>query len=194
MSFFDNLPLLIQILEQYFVRRNGKRAMTGDFDLAGNALLTTNLSLFEGTSTWMFLMDRAKSDFKNLKINQLGVNNRITYSNTGYLRSPTDVAKHLYLQSYDGAYQTVADIINGRIDIPCGGDITCLANKTFDWSLGNFNDIIINANKTLDGFYANYIIPRGAGSQAVSNSIKFDPTTNRLWIHNGAAWVSVLLS
>lgn len=66
-----NQVLMKQILEQYFLRLNGKRAMTGDLDLATYALLTTNLSLHQMNPDYFAILDRARVDPKSLYLDKL---------------------------------------------------------------------------------------------------------------------------
>lgn len=62
-----------QLLQQYFLLLNGKRAMKGDLDLAGNLLLTTNLALKEESNDTFSLRNRADTAYVKLRLERLGV-------------------------------------------------------------------------------------------------------------------------
>lgn len=51
---------------------------------------------------------------------------------SAYIKTDVQNYRHIYFQSYDTAYRTVMDMVNGLVDIPRAGDITLLATKSLD--------------------------------------------------------------
>ncbi|NVM23125.1 MAG: hypothetical protein HWN68_15245 [Desulfobacterales bacterium] len=74
-----NLPKIHDSL----LPRSGIRPMTGDLDIASHELLTTNLSLGELDSSFLQIMNRAKTGYKNLLLAQLTAQYQVACNTVG---------------------------------------------------------------------------------------------------------------
>jgi hypothetical protein len=108
-----------------FLKLDGSRAMTGNLDLAGNKLLTTDLSLKQYSGSWMTIMDRAGVNLRSIMLLNIQASNTIAgryfaaYHRDSYLRSYAASDGEVQFQSHNGvAWQTEMSIINHGLRMP----------------------------------------------------------------------------
>lgn len=94
------------------------------------------------------------------------------------IRTYGSTSRHMLMQSYDGAYKTCLDLVNGRVDIPLAGDISVLVDKVVGVGVG-----VLGLPLADRGLVSDF-----------PGSVYFDQVTGKLWIYNGSAWISVTLS
>jgi len=100
-----------------------------------------------------------------------------TYSLDSFMQTYWSSSAYFRFRSWDGSdYRDCALLTNGRIDIPRAGDITMRSGKVLDNLAGVFR------------------LPNTAPASPSANDCYFDPATNTLYVYNGTAWKSVVLS
>lgn len=110
--------------------KDGSEAMTGDFDLAGNKLLTTNLLLKEFSASTFAIRNRADTDYRDLYLRTLVSLGNLVLGNAKYFGTSTKWnGNYLYFRAFNNEVSTeVARIINanpsGYMEISQAGDIT----------------------------------------------------------------------
>lgn len=129
------------VLFEELLKLDGSRVMTGDLDLAGNDLLTTNFSLSERDISFLRIMNRAKSLMRGLMVGIMRADWYQTTNADSYLRTDTITGKgEISFQGYSGLAWTecarlgTSGINDPTFHIPRAGDITLLAGKLLDMS------------------------------------------------------------
>ena len=139
-------PMMKQLMEQYFLLLNGKRAMTGNIRVGANRFETSTLSIREtisgppdgrlsvaGKSPALYLQDfEARSLFGE----SLYTRFIKTKPADNILAIMTDTGKETRFESNDGVTSRICiELKDGFADIPRAGDTTGLAGKTLDFPL-----------------------------------------------------------
>lgn len=127
---------------------DGTRVMTGDLDLGGNDLITTNLRFKEMNATTFRIRNRADTSDMKLYLDEIQVRTRFRFpllegadEESKITTRGTTTAK-VPLQSRTAGGLVTDAIIgpNGEFSIPHAGDITMLAGKTLSGRVANFGD------------------------------------------------------
>ena len=185
---------------------DGTRAMTGDFNLGNNDILFGSGEANFGSVD--HLIRRAKvgdplgADADDLLIDALdsiifagnlkGLGQSTFYSyfmmypssdagSIFYMRPYWDGARKLWfkVENESGLYDNVMIFTIGPtsfVDIPSAGDITMLSGKVLNNLAGVFR------------------LPNSAPASPSANDCYFNASTNTLYIYNGTAWKSVVLT
>lgn len=160
-----NFPLLVQLLEQFFLRLNGKRAMTGNLDLSDYKLLFANTLIKQyGATETLYFMNLAETDFANVgckSFNSTGASQilgglktpiiiPIAEGNDMVIRSGTGAFGLAKVEFKSGANSDVCAVLEkGFWRIPLAGDIILLDDKFID--LGDAVSGLPTANATNRG-------------------------------------------
>lgn len=110
----------------------GIRAMTGDFDLAGNDLKTSNVLITEYTASSLAVMNHAKTVFRSIYV--YGINAgafNSTYTNF-YFDARNVAGGAVWFRTPNDANPNVAKMTAGYFELTRAGDITMLAGKSVD--------------------------------------------------------------
>ena len=99
--------------------------MTGDIDLDGNKLKTTNLLIKEATPGALAIRNRDDTEDRNLYLNILGWHELIRcYDPVGKIQTNNASTAELHIQSHDGTdYVTNLRFVGGKVEI-YGGKLT----------------------------------------------------------------------
>lgn len=200
------LPLLIQLLDQFYLRRNGKRAMTGDLDMGANLLenalelRTVNMKFDELSVSQMRLRKISTGAFASLRCNIEipGVIQSQASGGVFFQTFPTLLNRHWIFRAYDGSTMQICAYLGGpnaddaNFRIPRAGDIEAVAGAT----IGNVNPFAVIKGLNLVGTNLvgteAVLIPSSVLASAVARNIRYNVATNVFEIHDGAAWNALI--
>ena len=126
---------------------DGKRAMTGNLDLAANELLTTNLRFRERTSAVMEITKRAAGDMRDL-----------------YLRNLRVYGQNLQLANYYAANYVTCVGTSGRYVIFRWGATECARLAETEFNIARAGDITFLDNKTIGLVSTLNLLKSGVGT------------------------------
>jgi len=141
------------------ILKDGTRAMTGDFDLAGNKLLTTNLLVKELNADYLIVRNRADTADKGFRTSLLSSAYGIAmYWYPSYIRGyPSEALGEVYFHSYvSGAYQKAAIMLGGIFSIPRAGHIVPidgsrnLGDASHYWDAAYISRMLMDTNDFID--------------------------------------------
>lgn len=175
-----------QLLERYVpdvIQMGGHKDLTNyaqnpaveDLDLGLFALLTKNLSLYEGTSNNWYLRNRAKTTWQNLSMGGLAVSSLNAVGTTLYINAPLGNNQISYWRAGLNGVATTCAKLNSHITAPNfeinrAGDITLLSGK----SLNCLNGILR--------------LPDSQPAGPSAGDCRYDAATDTFEIYDGAAW------
>ena len=124
-----------QLMKQYFFLLNGKRAMTGNFDLATYDIKFNDVLLDNSTANTLKLMNHAKTAYKNFTLGNIRACSWYATNDSAVIRTnPSTGRGEMKWQGYDGGWLTCLqlgthDVYDASVHIPRAGDITMLDTK-----------------------------------------------------------------
>jgi hypothetical protein len=112
---------------------DGTRTMTGNLDVGTKGLVTTNLGIYEFTSTMLMVRNRANTAWRDLGVSSLSF--RTAYGGFGCNASPIYFAANaasggvVYFRTYYPTTYDVAKFVDGYFQIMRSGDIDLIDDK-----------------------------------------------------------------
>jgi len=173
--------------------------MTGNLDLAGNKLLTTDLLLKQGIATRFDFKNLADDSFRDIGLRSIWLQQAgiIFMKSTSYISCQSGAASYWTILSHNGSdYQEVARFVGGHADIPRAGDITQLAGKTATLRTTNvYGDLSLPEGDTINKARSGKIlIPSSATAGLENGAIGVDELGNNLLVRIDGAWYYVALT
>jgi len=144
----DGSRILADVGYPNAVLRDGSRVMTGDLDIAFTNILTTNLAITEKDANTLTVMNRARTEYRDLYARSLILASTFYPAvieggaHFSYFRTKETPGSRYRLQGYTGAaYANVAEIRSAAtpyIDIHAAGAVTMLDQKMMQF--GTYTD------------------------------------------------------
>jgi len=170
--------------------------MTGDLDMASNALLFADACLMPLGNYGLKVYNRAKTGYLDFQARNIFASVLFGLSWGGGLNpTSTHVAHPWYLRSGDGATNQICIEMKGAVaNIPRSGDIEPALNNTYDCGGTNYWKEIRAINGKIQNLpmFANLATElqacQSALASATTGNMRYNPTTNVFEIYDGAAW------
>jgi len=112
---------------------------SADIQLRQNLYPQAGLNIMLGSPTAMLYRVYSSGIYANAFYCDILMSSLIT--NDIFMRTQSNPARSVFMQSYDTAIRTVLQAINGRADIPRAGDITLLDNRNLTMGANGYIDL-----------------------------------------------------